>query len=305
MSVPSPKDEPYYGSDTTQYDLKAIHGQKTTTKPVITVVSGLQVGKTLILEERCTVIGREAGTDLVLIDSGISRQHAQLECREDGQVLVHDLNSTNGVRLNGNLVTDAPLESGDKIQLGPETVLKYRIEDPDEVAARVQQYERSIRDDLTGIHNRRFFSVTLERELSYIRRRDTRSSLVLLDIDHFKQVNDRFGHRGGDEVLKLLTKTVATYIREEDVFARWGGEEFVLLLRGMHAGGAAAVAERIREQLEGLRIKCGGEPLTITASFGVAAINLQQHDTVEDAMHEVDEYLYKAKNGGRNKVVTG
>lgn len=304
MSVPAAQDETY-GSDTTEYDVQTIRALNKSWKPVVTVVSGRQIGKTLILEERCTVIGRDSCADLLLIGSGISRQHAQIECRDDGQVIVHDLNSTNGIRLNGNLVTDAPLEPGDKVQLGPETVIKYRIEDPDEVAARVQQYEHSIRDHLTGIHNRRYFAVTLERELSYIGRRDMISSLVLLDIDHFKAVNDRFGHRGGDQVLKLLTKTVSTYVREQDVFARWGGEEFVLLLRGTDVGRAHSIAERIRIQLEGLRIKCADPPLSITASFGVAAIDLNRHDTIEAAMHEVDGNLYKAKNNGRNQTVSG
>ena len=248
MSASADQNESY-GGDTTQHDVKTIRGSNERLKPVVTVVSGLQIGKTLMLEEQFTVVGCDTCADLMLIDSGISRQHAEFECRTDGRVILHDLDSTYGIRVNGNAVSEAQLGSGDKIQVGPETILKFRVEDPEEVEARVQQYERSIRDDLTGIHNRRYFAVTLERELSYIQRRNTVSSLVLLDIDHFKGVNDRFGHRCDDQVLKLLTKTISNYIREEDVFARWGGEEFVLLLRGMDRELAHTVAERIRMQV--------------------------------------------------------
>ena len=289
--------------DTTQYDVQSIHDQQERLKPVITVVGGLQIGKTLVLREPRITIGRDPESDLTLIDSGISRQHAELEVDNETQVVIRDLESTNGVRVNGDLVTEWALQAGDKIQLGPESVLKFRMEDPDEVTARVQQYEQSIRDDLTGIYNRRYFNLTLERELSYIRRRQTTSSLVLLDIDHFKQVNDRFGHRGGDQVLKLLTQTVADSIREEDVFARWGGEEFVLLLRGMDGADAYSIAERIRSQIAALRIKCGSGSLKATASFGVTEVDPEVHVTVEHAMHAVDGYLYKAKNQGRNTVV--
>ena len=302
MSAPEAKDE-WYSGDTTRYDVQLVHKQKDRLRPVITVISGLQVGKTTVLNSPRTIIGRDAEAELSLIDTGISRQHAALQLQTDGKVIIEDLESTNGVHLNGKQVTHAVLETGDKLQLGPETVLKFGMEDPDEVEARVQQYERSIRDDLTGIYNRRYFTVTLERELSYIRRRDTISSLVMLDVDHFKRVNDEFGHGGGDKVLELLTRTVSAYIREEDVFARWGGEEFVLLLRGMDRAGACNVAERIRSQLESLPLHCSGSSFNVTASFGVVSIDLNRHDSVEAAMHEVDEYLYKAKRNGRNCVM--
>ena len=303
MSTPEAENKSY-SSDTTQYDVQAIRNHLDAYKPVITVVSGQQVGKTLILESSTTVIGRDFAADMLLIDGGISRHHAEIEFQSGGAVVIRDLNSTNGVRLNGKLIADAPLESGDKIQLGPETVIEYRVEDPDEVAARIQQYERSIQDDLTGIYNRRYFTVTLEHELSYMRRRGAESSLVLLDIDHFKRVNDEYGHRSGDKVLKLITQTVTSYIREKDMFARWGGEEFVILLRGMSTNGAVAVAERIRARLANLRLKRGESILTVTASFGVTEIDLDRHDCVESAMHEVDGHLYSAKDQGRNRVVS-
>ena len=225
-------EEPVPGSDTTQFDVNTIRGANKSDRPVITVTRGLQIGKTVIVEKDLVTIGRDANADINLIDSGVSRYHAHIERRDDDLVIV-DLESTNGVRVNGDLCAQAVLTAGDNIQLGPEAILKYRVEDPDEVSARVELYERSIRDDLTHIHSRRHFTGTLARELAYISRRSSVSSVILFDIDHFKQVNDTYGHSQGDQVLIGVANTVGKYIRQDDMLARWGGEEFAVLLRNM------------------------------------------------------------------------
>ena len=151
--------------DTTKVDIKTIQNARERLQPVITVTRGLQIGKTVILEANRITIGRDVNSDVSLIDSGISRHHARIERRGE-DIVILDLESTNSVRINGDLIEEAFLKAGDKIQLGPDTIIKYRIEDPDEVRIRVEQYERSIRDDLTQIHNRRHFTVTLARELA-------------------------------------------------------------------------------------------------------------------------------------------
>ena len=151
--------------DTTKVDIKTIQNARERLQPVITVTRGLQIGKTVILEANRITIGRDVNSDVSLIDSGISRHHAGIERRGE-DIVILDLESTNSVRINGDLIEEAFLKAGDKIQLGPDTIIKYRIEDPDEVRIRVEQYERSIRDDLTQIHNRRHFTVTLARELA-------------------------------------------------------------------------------------------------------------------------------------------
>ena len=290
------------GSDTTQFDVKAIRAASDRWQPVITVTRGLQIGKTLILESDVITIGRDATSDVTLIDTGISRNHARIEKRTDG-VTILDLGSTNGVRVNGELVKEQVLTAGDKIQLGPDTILKYRVEDPDEVRTRVEQYERSIRDDLTGIHNRRHFTITLARELAYISRRGSVSCLILFDIDHFKKVNDTYGHREGDRVLIGVAKTVAAYIRQDDVLARWGGEEFAILLRNMDIDRTYRAAERIRAKIEAMRVSTDGDPIRITVSLGITELRENSHPSAESAIKEADVRLYQAKNAGRNRTV--
>ena len=295
-------EEPTVGSDTTQFDVETIRSARGRMQPVITVTRGLQIGKTVILDTDLISIGRDVHSDIALIDSGISRHHARLE-RRDGEVVIRDLESTNGVRVNGDLCDHAILRAGDKIQLGPDTILKYRVEDPDEVRTRVEQYERSIRDDLTNVHNRRHFTVTLARELAYVSRRGSVSSVILFDIDHFKQVNDNHGHREGDRVLIGVASTVSTYIRQDDMLARWGGEEFAVLLRNMDLEKAHRAAERIREKIEGMRVDTDSQPIQITVSLGVTEIREDGNTTVDAIIKEADERLYRAKNQGRNRTV--
>ena len=218
-------------------------------------------------------------------------------------MVIVDLESTNGVRVNGDLCAETVLRAGDKIQLGPDTILKFRVEDPDEVRTRVEQYERSIRDDLTGIHNRRHFTVTLARELAYVSRRGSVSSVILFDIDHFKQVNDNHGHREGDRVLIGVANTVGTYIRQDDMLARWGGEEFAILLRNMDLEKAHRAAERIREKIENMRVDTEAQPIQITVSLGVTEIREDGNTTVDAVIKEADERLYRAKHEGRNRTV--
>jgi len=154
-------------------------------------------------------------------------------------------------------------------------------------------------DSLTGIANRREFSLMLDKEIDRVKRYGGTLSLVMYDIDHFKRVNDTFGHDVGDQVLKTLTGLVAGCIRTADFIARWGGEEFVVLTPQTDIEGAAALAEK-------LRLKVAGHPLEkvdgITISLGVAMF--EPEDNATTLFNKVDNALYKAKENGRNRVET-
>lgn len=153
-------------------------------------------------------------------------------------------------------------------------------------------------DQLTQIYNRVKFVDSLEKEVARIRRYEADLSLIMLDIDHFKRINDNYGHDVGDEVLILLTKVVDTCIRETDIFARWGGEEFMILLPHTSLNNAAKLAERIREKIEKAEFPKVG---TITSSFGVS--QFVKWDNEESFTKRVDRALYKAKEKGRNRVI--
>lgn len=166
-----------------------------------------------------------------------------------------------------------------------------------------QLYEASIHDPLTGAFNRRFFAKQLTRELAYARRHGTSVSVLILDIDHFKRVNDTFGHSAGDQVLCEVAGRLKRQIREEDWLARHGGEEFVVLLRGVHQEGAAAAAERLRASVAAA--PCQTQLVAIPVTISVGCATHMGGDLDEDELLSLaDSRLYLAKRAGRNRVTS-
>ena len=162
--------------------------------------------------------------------------------------------------------------------------------------------EQAIRDSLTGCFNRRYLDETLERELSRARREGYPLSLVILDLDHFKQINDTYGHQAGDEALKELAEKLHADIRQEDVLCRYGGEEFIVLMPRMPLAVAAHRAERWRQTIADIRVHFGNFELRFTTSAGVAAY--PEHGKVADELTQASDLaLYQAKREGRNRVV--
>ena len=170
--------------------------------------------------------------------------------------------------------------------------------------ARTRLYEAAITDSLTGLYIRRFIMHRLGEEIRRARRYGAPLSLVMCDIDHFKRVNDTYGHPAGDAVIVAVAKTLRDELRQEvDVAGRYGGEEFLLLLPQTDAHGAASVGERLRESIESLVIEIGdGQTLQITMSFGVSHLDLEGDDGPEAVLKRADDALYVSKETGRNKV---
>ncbi|MCG7897542.1 MAG: GGDEF domain-containing protein [Candidatus Thiodiazotropha lotti] len=160
--------------------------------------------------------------------------------------------------------------------------------------------ESAFLDSLTGIKNRTAFDSNFNREIELNRRKNSELSLVVMDIDFFKRINDQYGHAVGDLVLKQVAKGVEETIRSSDALYRYGGEEFVVVLNGTDQLGARLLAERIRENIESLRIE-SLKNLQVTLSLGVSMMN--EGDTAETLFKRADEALYVAKNQGRNQVV--
>jgi two-component system, cell cycle response regulator len=157
-------------------------------------------------------------------------------------------------------------------------------------------------DALTGLLNRRAFLESTGREIARTRRYNDKLSVILLDVDHFKHINDRRGHASGDIVLTEVGSLLNKAVRTCDIVARWGGEEFVLVLPSTSLDGAEQVAERVREMLEQAKIKdANGDHIPVTASFGVASY--MGAETLEQVVDRADRAMYLAKSGGRNRVV--
>ncbi len=165
-------------------------------------------------------------------------------------------------------------------------------------------YEASVRDPLTHLYNRRYLAERLAQELAYATRHRTPLSVILLDVDHFKRINDELGHAGGDEVLVTLAERLEGSVRREDVVARHGGEEFAILLRGLDIDGARIVAERMRVAVDSREFAVGGRARTVAISAGCASLGCCAAATVDALLAAADARLYEAKRTGRNRVVS-
>jgi diguanylate cyclase (GGDEF)-like protein len=250
------------------------------------------------------VLGRDEALSCRIDDSGMSRQHARVY-RDEVLFYVEDLGSTNGTRLNGEFV-EAPiaLKDGDRIQLGANTVLRVAVMDAHEAATQQKLYAAAVLDALTQVFNRGYFEERLASEFAFAQRHNNPLSLLLFDLDHFKEVNDTHGHLVGDEVLRRVSASLKETIRREDVLARYGGEEFVLIARGIDGTGAFVLAERARVQVEALRIGFEAGAIEVTTSVGVATLYPEspfQHPA--ELVAAADRAVYRAKDDGRNRVV--
>ncbi len=272
-------------------------------RPWLVVVNGrTSVGKMYSLETSLTV-GRAPDCDVRLDEDGISRRHARFGRREDGVVYVQDLESKNGTYVNGERVETYVLRDGDKIQVGHISILKFSYQDVLDEALQRNLYESATKDPLTKVANRKSFDDSLDREFAYAVRHRSPLSVVVFDIDHFKRINDTFGHAAGDSVLHAIGQIVDRSVRAEDVFARVGGEEFALVLRGTKESDAVLCAERVRRLIEGAVFMEGSDRVPVTVSLGVACYE-PTHESPEDLFRAADANLYRAKREGRNRVAS-
>ena len=263
---------------------------------------GAQLGHVTRLGAEPVRIGRSQECEIWLSDDGVSRKHATIR-QEGGGYVVEDTQSANGSFVAGQRVERAVLRDGDLIQFGPQAVFRFSVADESQELLLRQLYEASVTDALTGANNREHFDSQLRMELSYARRHNTDLVLVLFDVDHFKRVNDTYGHPVGDEVLVEIARAVRRLVRNEDVFARYGGEEFALILRGIDIAGGRAAGERLRAQVEKLAIASDKGSIHVTISVGCASLLTTSEPTTESLLQTADRRLYAAKHSGRNRVV--
>ena len=280
----------------------------------LTVMAGARAGEMFKVDRDETVLGRGPQSTVHLDSDGVSRKHARVVRQVDDYIL-EDLGSTNGTfvlseGLEETRVKLRKLGDGDRVQVGTEVILRFNLLDDMEAQLQQQLYESAVRDPLTRAYNRKHFQERLRSEIAHSLRHGGHLSLILLDIDHFKKVNDTWGHPAGDAVLRALSSAIMRAIRVEDVFARVGGEEFVLLARGIDLKNAVAFAERLRKGIERLVIPWGEGTIPVTSSMGVAAleelsVELGGPKSIDGDLlvARADQRLYVAKNGGRNRVV--
>lgn len=271
-------------------------------RAVLLRMDGVLAGQVFVIGSGPCTLGRHPTNQVRLDDAGISRFHSQVSCEHE-QYWVEDLGSKNGTFVQGRAVQRASIQDGDWVQLGPRVAFRFSLTDTRQELLLRRLYESSTRDALTGAYNRKHFDERLRTEIAFAARHRAEASLVLFDIDHFKKVNDTFGHQAGDAVLRQVAMLVGRRLRAEDVFARVGGEEFAVILRGIDRAGAARAAERIRTTVATLPVTFDGHTIPITLSAGCASVRCSAERTPEDIIAIADRRLYDAKRGGRNRVV--
>jgi diguanylate cyclase (GGDEF)-like protein len=271
----------------------------------VVVIYGPDLGRRLGLGNRVFEVGRSSKCDLSLDQESVSRQHARItrgKKRPDKGVeyTIMDLGSTNGTYVNDVAVTERLLRDGDQIKIG-RSILKFMTGDNIETSYHEEIYRLMTVDGLTGLFNKRYFNEAHERELQRAVRYGRPISILLFDIDHFKNINDRFGHVAGDALLKQLANAVRENLRSHDILARVGGEEFGVLLPEVETEGALFTAEKIRAVVEKTVFTFDGEKMPATISVGVATNNAKLATPL--ALYgAADAALYAAKTRGRNRV---
>lgn len=270
------------------------------------VLRGGNPGAMLPLGPGVNWIGRGSDNTIQLPEPTVSRQHALLQIEPDGRAVLGDQHSTNGTFLNGTRLqpeTRVALADGDRLRIGSTIVLKFSRPDPCEETFHREIFERSVRDPLTGLFHRAYF---IDRVGPLVQRSAAQGlgmAVLMIDVDHFKRVNDTFGHGVGDAVLRKVAGVLRRVTRSEDLVARYGGEEFVMALPCPTLARAAKRAERVRRILASRRFQSGGIPLRVTVSIGVAYASALRPRSVQALLTSADAHLYQAKENGRNCVV--
>jgi diguanylate cyclase (GGDEF)-like protein len=269
---------------------------------VLFTLAGPQQGSLFALHGTNVWLGRNPELSINVADDAVSSRHAHVIRRLDGYYL-QDAGSRNGTFVNGEHIKEPyRLIDGDHVQLG-NTILRFSMLDDLEERALSSLFELTVRDPLTRAYNRRYLDAHLRSELAFAARRAMPVSLLLIDIDKFKSVNDCYGHAVGDLVLQLVATCIQRLLRPYDALCRFGGEEFLVVARDTSSRNAEILAERVRHHIAALTFEVPGGRASVTVSIGVLSISPPMDEIeLESILDTVDRALYEAKGAGRNCV---
>jgi diguanylate cyclase (GGDEF)-like protein len=267
----------------------------------VVVISGERLGQRADIDRRRIVVGRANDADFCIPHSSVSRRHCELW--KDGEdYRIKDLGATNPTRVNDLAIEgEAELHDGDHIAIG-ECLLKFIAPNSVEARYHAEVHQLATNDALTELPNRRHFVDAVDKELERSARLNLPLAMCIVDIDHFKKINDQFGHIAGDDALRQVALILRSFVRSGDIAARIGGEEFAVVLPESTAEEAVArFAEPLRVAIETARFTLNGEPRQITVSTGIAGL-CPGRETRSKIMQAADAALYRAKAEGRNQV---
>jgi len=261
------------------------------------VIGGPLLGARVELND-VAVVGREGRVDIKLDVPSVSRRHCHI-FRKRGGYWITDLGATNPTRVNDIQITSSPILDKDLITIG-EVVLQLLSPDNRDNDQTLKMELDGKKDQLTGLANRRDLRKAMENTFAESPP-DAEIGLVVLDVDHFKHINDRFGHAAGERVLGAMSRIMRDQARPTDVSARIGGEEFSVFLPNTNKADAMRIAERLRLSFAALQLLEDGEPVTVTATFGVA-VGRSNSSNPDNLYTRADQALYEAKRFYRNRV---
>jgi two-component system, cell cycle response regulator len=270
-----------------------------TKEACLVVIYGSDLGRKFNLDAATLVLGRSSKSDIQIDQESVSRAHSKI-VNTGKSIRVRDLGSTNGTLVNDEVIEEHVLADGDLIKIG-RTIFKFLSGGNIERAYHEEIYRLTTIDGLTQIFNKRYFLEYLEREIARANRYRRDMSLVMFDLDHFKKINDTFGHLAGDQVLKTVASTIKSRIRREDAFARYGGEEFAIVLPEIDGYNAHQFAEKVRRIVETTDFHFETTRMEVTISMGVATFDADTADAAA-LIKRADDRLYEAKKAGRNCV---
>lgn len=269
-------------------------------QPYLTVFIRDRCKKFKISKKKMT-IGRSSKADIVIDDDRISGIHCTIQ-QHKNDIIIEDQESTNGSYIDGKRIKKNMVTVKSNLQLGL-TVMKIEYKGESEIRFENDLFRRATTDAMTGISNRGFFLKRAREEIAFSQRTDLPIGLALLDIDHFKTVNDTFGHQAGDYIIKQLAVIIDTAKRHEDLFGRYGGEEFIILLRGkLDSAGAVLFCERIRKTIENYCFRFDKKNIPVTLSLGLCFKCGSKIESLNKMIQKADMALYRAKANGRNMV---
>jgi diguanylate cyclase (GGDEF)-like protein len=261
----------------------------------------LRMGTRYLLEKLQILLGRGDDCDITIQDESVSRRHAIFDLDLDGYML-SDLGSTNGTFVNDTPANRTPLADGDYVRVG-NCLFRFLAGGNVEADYHEELYKLAILDPLTNLYNKRYLMDYLERELARSARYHRPLALLMLDIDHFKVINDTLGHLAGDLTLRDLGGCLRSEIRSDELLARYGGEEFAAVLTENNQAEAAEVAQRLRQAVQHHSFVFEGRRYQVTVSLGVASTQGDEALPPQELIRQADERLYQAKHAGRNRVV--
>lgn len=273
-------------------------------KAYILFISGPLKGKSHLISGDSCVIGRANDANIVVNDNRISRHHIKLNVKRD-EIELEDLGSTNGTYVNGKKITKCILRNDDRVHLSGNTIFKFAYGDEIEIMFQKEMHQMANFDAVTGVYNKHYLTERLNEEFSFSKRNNVPISILMIDIDFFKKVNDTYGHIAGDYILHGVAQNLKKTLREEDILARYGGEEFMIIMRNSNLESAKILAERLRVGIENETYKFEGEKIKITISLGGASLTNANHETAEKLIDAADKNLYKSKKDGRNRATIG